>query len=52
MGVTMTLAVVAEEGTLGGGCQWGGGALGKVGRWGERYGTGTNASGGRDGIEM
>ena len=52
MGVTMTLVVVAEEGTLGRGCQWGGGALGKVGRWGERYGTGTNASGGRDGIEM
>ena len=48
----MTLAVVAEEGTLGGGCRWGGGALGRVGRRGERYGTGISASGGRDGIEI
>jgi hypothetical protein len=50
MGVTTTLAVVVEKGTLGGGCGGGRGASGRVRWWGERYGTGTGGGSGRDEI--
>jgi hypothetical protein len=52
MAVTMTLAVVVEEGTLGEVAGGGGGASGRVRWWGERYKIGTNSGGGRDGIEI
>ena len=51
MGVTMTLVVVAEEGTLGLGCRWGWRSV-RQSRWrGERYRIGIGGDG-QDGIEI